>query len=125
VQQALQRRLDFLVEQGLAVRGGSRVAFADDLLATLRNREVTEVCEKLQLATGRRHRLPSERERVSGVYRASVQLMSGRFAMLDEGTGLCLVPWKPLLEQRVGQQVTAVLRGSSVTWNFKQRGVAL
>ena len=50
--------------------------------------------------------------------RHSVQLASGRFAMLDDGMGFSLVPWRPVVEQRLGQQVAAVVRGSSVTWDM-------
>jgi hypothetical protein len=50
---------------------------------------------------------------------------SGRFAMLDDGLGFSLVPWRPVLEQRIGQQLTATIRGDNVIWNFgRQRGVS-
>jgi hypothetical protein len=46
--------------------------------------------------------------------------------MLDDGMGFQLVPWKPVIEPRLGQQLSAVVRGSSVTWNLDlQRGVSL
>ncbi len=38
-----------------------------------------------------------------------------RFAMLDDGIGFRLVPWNPVLEQRVGCKVTAILRGTTTT----------
>ena len=52
--------------------------------------------------TGLVHRAVTEGERVSGVYRRNVLLASDRFAMLDDGTGFSLVPWKPVIEQRLG-----------------------
>jgi Protein of unknown function (DUF3363) len=42
-------------------------------------------------------------------------LASGRFAMLDNGKGFSLVPWRPVIEQRLGQTVTAIMRGGSVS----------
>ena len=39
-------------------------------------------------------------------YRERVTLASGRFAMLDDGLRFQLVPWRPALEQRLGQQVS-------------------
>jgi hypothetical protein len=118
VRDALQERTGFLVEQGLAVRQGSRVALVRNLLATLRDRELAEVGKAIQQQTGLLHRTLSDGEKTSGVYRRSVQLVSGRFAMLDDGMGFSLVPWRPVVEQRLGQQVAAVVRGQSVTWNF-------
>ncbi|MFO1222847.1 MAG: hypothetical protein U1E90_07115 [Burkholderiaceae bacterium] len=35
--------------------------------------------------------------------------------MLDDGIGFRLVPWNPVLEQRVGCKVTAILRGTTTT----------
>ena len=65
-------------------------------------------------------------ERVSGVYRRSVMLASGRFAMLDDGMGFSLVPWRPVLEKHLGQSVAGIARGNSVSWTFgRQRGMGV
>ena len=123
VRDALQDRMDFLVEQGLAERRGSRVVLARNLLSTLRDRELAEVGKVIQHQTGLVHRPLRDGERANGIYRRSVQLVSGRFAMLDDGMGFSLVPWRPVVEQRLGQQVSAIVRGSSVTWELgRQRG---
>jgi type IV secretory pathway VirD2 relaxase len=123
VRGALQDRMGFLVEQGLAERRGSRVVLARNLLASLRDRELAEVGKVIQHQTGLLHRPLREGERANGIYRRSVQLASGRFAMLDDGMGFSLVPWRPVVEQRLGQQVSAIVRGSSVTWELgRQRG---
>jgi type IV secretory pathway VirD2 relaxase len=123
VRGALQDRRDFLVEQGLAERRGARVVLARNLLATLRDRELAEVGKVIQHQTGLRHRPLREGERANGIYRRSVQLASGRFAMLDDGMGFSLVPWRPVVEQRLGQQVSAIVQGASVTWELgRQRG---
>jgi type IV secretory pathway VirD2 relaxase len=123
VRGALQDRMDFLVEQGLAKRRGARVVLARNLLATLRDRELAEVGKVIQHQTGLLHRPLREGERANGIYRRSVLLASGRFAMLDDGMGFSLVPWRPVVEQRLGQQVSAIVRGASVTWELgRQRG---
>ena len=121
VRDALQGRINFLVEQGLAERRGSRVVLARNLLSTLRDRELVAVGKVIQQETGLAHRPLRDGERANGIYRRSVQLASGRFAMLDDGMGFSLVPWRPVVEQRLGQQVAAVVRGSSVTWELGRR----
>ena len=123
VREALRQRSDFLVEQGLAERHSARVVLARNLLATLRDQELAAVGKSLQDATGLSFRPLHNGARVGGLYRRSLQLVSGRFAMLDDGMGFSLVPWKPVVEQRLGQQVSAIVRGSSVTWELgRQRG---
>ncbi|MBT9508676.1 DUF3363 domain-containing protein, partial [Rhodoferax sp.] len=123
VRDAMQNRTGFLVEQGLAERRGERVVLARNLLSTLRDRELAEAGKVIQHQTGLIHRPLRNGERANGVYRRSVQLASGRFAMLDDGIGFSLVPWRPVVEQRLGQQVSAVVHGSSVTWGLgRQHG---
>ena len=123
VRKALRQRSDFLVEQGLAERHGQRVILARNRLGTLRGREIDRAAKTIAAETGLAHRAVADGERVTGTYRRNVQLASGRFAMLDDGMGFSLVPWKPVVEQRLGQQVSAIVRGSSVTWELgRQRG---
>jgi type IV secretory pathway VirD2 relaxase len=101
VRKAMDRRIDRLVEQDLARRQGQRVVFARDLINTLRRRELHEAASKLSADSGLAHRLSTEGEHVSGIYRQRVTLASGRFAMIDDGMGFQLVPWRPALEQRL------------------------
>ena len=126
VKGALEQRVDFLVSQGLAERRAQRVVLARNLLATLRGRDVETAAQALQKETGLVHRPVSDGERVTGVYRRTVLLASGRFAMLDDGMGFSLVPWRPVIEQRLGQTITAVVRGSGASWEFgRQRGPSI
>ena len=60
-------------------------------------------------------------EHVTGVYRRSLMLASGRFAMLDDGIGFTLVPWRPVVERRLGQSVSALVRGEHVSWKFGRK----
>lgn len=126
VRDAMRCREDFLVEQGLAERRGQRIVLARDLLSTLRDRELAAAGKSLQHQTGRTYRRLQEGERAGGIYRRSIQLASGRFALLDDGMGFSLVPWRPVIESRLGHQVCAVVRGQSVTWQLgRQRGMSV
>ncbi len=123
VKDALQQRADFLVEQGLAERRGQRVILARNLLATLRNRELAQAAQDIAAETSLEHCPVADGERVAGIYRRSVMLASGRYAMLDDGMGFSLVPWKPVIEQLLGQQIAATVRGGGVSWEVgRQRG---
>jgi len=123
VRDALRARADFLVNQGLAERRGQRVILARNLLATLRGREIDAAAKTIAAETGLAHRPLANGERATGIYRRDVHLASGRFAMLDDGMGFSLVPWKSVIEQRLGQTMTVVIRGSGVSWEFgRHRG---
>ncbi|WP_459617972.1 DUF3363 domain-containing protein [Bordetella sp. 2513F-2] len=121
--QAMQQRADFLEEQELAQRRGQRVILARNLLSTLRNRELARAATDIAADTGLEHRPVADGQRVAGIYRRSVMLASGRYAMLDDGMGFSLVPWRPVIEQRLGQAMSATVRGSGVSWEFgRNRG---
>ena len=125
--QAMQQRADFLEEQGLAQRRGQRVILARNLLTTLRNRELAQAAKDIAADTGLEHRPVADGQSVAGIYRRSVMLASGRYAMLDDGMGFSLVPWRPVIEQRLGQQLAATVRGGGgVSWEIgRQRGPAI
>ncbi|MCK4123138.1 relaxase/mobilization nuclease and DUF3363 domain-containing protein [Ralstonia pseudosolanacearum] len=126
VKDALRVRADFLVEEGLAERHGQRLILARNLLATLRGRELEKVARGIVAETGLEHRPVTDRQRVGGIYRRSIMLASGRYAMLEDGMGFSLVPWKPVIEQRLGQQLAATVRGGRVSWELgRQRGPSI
>ncbi|MBP2847944.1 relaxase/mobilization nuclease and DUF3363 domain-containing protein [Dickeya oryzae] len=126
VRAALRQRVDFLISQGLAVQEGQRVRLVRNLLATLRQRELEKTAQDIARKTGLVYRSATDGQRISGIYRRSLLLASGRYAMLDDGLGFSLVPWKPVIEPRLGQSMTAIIRGNRVAWEFsRQRGPAI
>ncbi|MBB2185441.1 relaxase/mobilization nuclease domain-containing protein [Gluconacetobacter liquefaciens] len=127
VHEAMAQRIDHLASEGLARRQGERVVFAPDLIGTLRQRDLDQAAARFAVQTGLEHRPAKEGEIVSGVYRQRVALSSGRFAMVDDGLGFQLVPWRPALEQKLGRQVSGTMSpGGSVDWNFgRKRGIGI
>lgn len=121
VRGALQQRVSFLVQQKLAERRGQRVVFARNLLATLRGLELEKAAQDIAAETGMKPRPAAKGERVTGIYRRKVELASGRYAMLDDGMGFSLVPWRPVIEKRLGQQLAAVVRSGGVSWELGRR----
>ncbi|WP_236213062.1 relaxase/mobilization nuclease and DUF3363 domain-containing protein [Metapseudomonas otitidis] len=122
VRQAIQQRADFLVEQGLAERQGQRVILARNLLAALRNRELSQTAREIAAETGLVYRPLHEGQRVAGIYRRSIMLASGRYAVLDDGKGFSLVPWKGVAERYLGQSVSVTISGPGATWDV-YRGI--
>jgi hypothetical protein len=116
VRAALAEREKFLVGEGLAERRDQRVHLARNLLTTLRSRDLENAAGKIQAETGLPYRPTVDGERVSGTFRRSVILASGRFAMIDDGFGFSLFPWRSVLADRRGQLMTAVCRRDYVSW---------
>ena len=115
VKYALRQRADFLVNQGLAEWRGQRVVLTRNLFATLRGLEIAKVAHDIAAETGLEHRPVCQGQRLTGVYRRSLMLASGRYAMLEDAMGFSLVPWKPVIEHRLGQQISAIVTASGVS----------
>jgi hypothetical protein len=46
---------------------------------------------------------------------------SERFAVVEDGLGFSLVPWKPALERHLGRHVSGLARAETVDWNFGRK----
>ncbi len=127
VREAMAARADHLVSAGLARRQGQTVIFQRDLLDTLAKRELEDAAQAISARTGLPHRPSASGELVSGTYRERLDLSSGRFAMIDDGLGFQLVPWRPAIEQSLGRHVTGTLTpGGAVDWTLgRSRGLGL
>jgi hypothetical protein len=124
---AMERRADNLILEGLARRQGQRMMFARGLLATLRKRDLEEAAARISGDSGLEYRPAAESEHFSGTYRQRITLASGRFAMIDDGLGFQLVPWRPALEQHLERHVSGTMTpGGGVEWSFgRKRGLEL
>ncbi len=99
---------------------------ARDMLSTLRARDLEEAGRAVAQQIGLTYR-PAGDGRVSGTYVRAVDRPSGRFAILDDGAGsFALVPWRPVIEQRLGQSISATVQGSGVSWELgRARGLSI
>ncbi len=127
VQEAMQRRAEHLIEQGLAERQARGIVYARNLIGTLRRQEVEALGQKLADDTGLPFQSSGSGEYVAGTYRQRLLLASGRFAMIDDGLGFRLVPWSPSLERHLGRHVSGIVRDDGgIDWGFgRKRGLGL
>jgi type IV secretory pathway VirD2 relaxase len=127
VRNAMDRRAEHLVGQGLAERQKRGVSFQPGLIDTLRGRELDAAAARIAAETGRPQVKPESGEYVTGTYQRRLTLATGRFAMIDDGLGFSLVPWSPSLEKQLGRHVSGVARGDGgIDWSFgRKRGIGL
>jgi type IV secretory pathway VirD2 relaxase len=125
---ALARRRRWLADKGYATDvGDGRIRISRDVVQRLEARDVERTGRALAAERGRAWQPALPGNQVAGTLVGSTQLASGRFAMLDDGLGFSLVPWRPALEQHVGRMVSGVaLPGGDVSWSLgRRRGLGL
>lgn len=124
---AMAQRADVLIERGLARRFGERVVLSRGVLDTLQSRDLAATSARLATETGLTPKAAATGDTVDGVYRRRVDLASGRFAMIDDGLGFQLVPWRPRLDVSLGRAVSGVvLPSGEVQWGrSRSRGLDL
>ena len=127
IRDAMTARADQLVARGLARRQSQQLLFTRAMLDKLQTQEVGDSIGAIANRTGLAHRPSAAGEYVTGVYRERVTLASGRFAMIDDGVGFQLVPWRPALDQHLGQAITGTMNArGGVDWSFgRSRGLGI
>ena len=110
VAEAVRRRQQWLVEQGLADK--------PDRLAVLRRRELQRVAGQLSRELGSHFAEADSRFPIEGTYRRSVLVGNVRMAVIENSREFTLVPWRPVLERQIGKQVSGIMRGDDVSWSF-------
>jgi type IV secretory pathway VirD2 relaxase len=119
VRQAMVRRQQWLIEQGLADQRGDQVLYRGDLDERLQRAELSSAAARLSKELRLDFAEPVPGERISGVVRRRVNLNSGSFAVVENSREFALVPWRPVLERQLGREVSGVMRSSgSISWTF-------
>jgi hypothetical protein len=65
-------------------------------------------------------RLPNEGERVTRVFTGTTLLVSGKYALIDNDHEFTLVPWQPVMDERLGRQIGGVVRESGISWDSER-----
>nr|WP_301274200.1 DUF3363 domain-containing protein [Acetobacter senegalensis] len=127
VTEARKQRQDVLIERGDAWRDRERqVRYRKGLLATLERRELDRVGQELGPSRGTSYRTITDGEKMRGTVKEKVRLASGPYALVENAQEFVLVPWKPVIDNRIGQEIAGVMRAGAMDWQLgRQRGLGL
>ncbi|WP_112309309.1 relaxase/mobilization nuclease domain-containing protein [Pseudogemmobacter bohemicus] len=127
VREAMDQRREHHVEHGDATRSrDGRIFYRRNLLATLREREVANFGAEMAASKVLPFRAAADGETVSGKFTGTVQLTSGKFAIVEKSHEFTLVPWRPVIDRQLGREIMGVVQGGSVSWQLgRQKGLGL
>jgi hypothetical protein len=118
--QVMRQRLAYFIDHGLAERSGAQVTLKGNLMSTLQSWEIGAVALSIAADTGLTYRDTHGGQSTRGIYPGPLDLASGRFAMLDDGLGFSLVPWRPVMDQQLGRELRDIAVGGNVNWDFSR-----
>jgi type IV secretory pathway VirD2 relaxase len=133
VKAALDKRKRALVDAGhVTDLGNGHVRAPKDLIQRLEAADIEQAGKALAAERGLQWRPAVPGNYVTGQLVGSTQLSSGRFAIIetltgDGGLGFSLVPWQPVLDNRIGQHISGLMRNDGgIEWSFgRKRGLGL
>jgi type IV secretory pathway VirD2 relaxase len=126
VRKALERRRQWLIQQGFAEVDGDVVRYRSDLVEILERRELKRVAAVLSRELGSRFAEATTGERIEGICSRAVPVGDKKFALIQMSQEFTLVPWRPVLERQVGREVSGIVRDSgTISWTIgRSRGLS-
>ncbi|MCB1520454.1 MAG: relaxase/mobilization nuclease and DUF3363 domain-containing protein [Hyphomicrobiaceae bacterium] len=126
VRDAIDLRREHHIDRGDATPGpNGGTLYRRNLLATLRAREIELIGGELAATKNLPFRAATDGEKIGGKFTGTVQLSSGKFAVVEQSHEFTLVPWRPVIDRQLGKGVSGVVQGGSVSWHMRSRGLSL
>src|SRR6185312_14438311 len=122
---ALRQRRAWLIAEGLAHEEAGCTLYRRDMLTHLQAQEIAETGAAYGGTLGKRY-VPAGGGQIEGVYREPLQLVSGKFAVIEKARDFTLVPWRPVLDRELGKNVRGMMRGDAISWTLgRSRGQSI
>lgn len=122
---ALAARRRWLLAQGIGSESDDGFAIDRDRLRLLARSSIEDAAERIAHELGKSHAPAQIGDRISGQFSRAVDLPAGRFAIIERSREFALVPWREVLEQRRGMEITGLVRATGIYWELgKTRGIS-
>ncbi|MBZ0261412.1 MAG: DUF3363 domain-containing protein [Hyphomicrobiales bacterium] len=119
---ALVRRRQWLLAQGLgAVDSANTFLPQPRMLDQLRQRDLRQAGQILSKELGLTMAQFVEGERIDGTFSRSIDLPSGKYAVIQKSMDFTLVPWRPELESFRGMRLSGTTSGQGISWDWSRR----
>lgn len=118
VGEAQARRRQWLIAEGFAEETDGVTSYRKGMMAALQRRELLRVAGQLSDELNLPFVEATSGARIDGVFRRPVDLVSGRYALIEKSREFTLVPWRPVLEPHIGKPVSGLMRGDGISWTI-------
>jgi Protein of unknown function (DUF3363) len=88
------------------------------LSSSLQRRELLRVAGPISKELGKPFAETQTGDAIEGWLARRIDLVSGKFALVEKSREFTLVPWTPVLEKQIGIQVGGIMRADGINWRF-------
>ncbi|MDG4882015.1 relaxase/mobilization nuclease RlxS [Mesorhizobium sp. WSM4884] len=118
VREAQSRRRQWLIAQSLAREDQDRIVYRTNMISVLRQRELNRVAGQLSEEFGMPYAEAQTGDRIQGTLRRSIELASGKYAVVEKSREFTLVPWRPALDRQIGKDVSGIMGREGISWTI-------
>ena len=119
IRPALSQRVDALTRMGIELDENGKLP--DGALDKLRAIDLQDAADRIGKTLGKSYRPLGQSRRVEGIFRETVERPSGKFAVIERSREFTLVPWRPIMDRRMGKSIVGRLSGSGISWDVTGR----
>jgi type IV secretory pathway VirD2 relaxase len=122
VASAVVRRRQWLVAEGMGrVDTANTFQPQPRMSDQLRQRDLRQASQILSKELGLANARAVEGERIDGTFNRSVNLASGKYAVVEKSKEFTLVPWRPEMEQFRGKTLSGTAGSQGINWDWNVR----
>ncbi|MGB6230160.1 MAG: DUF3363 domain-containing protein [Litorimonas sp.] len=117
--EALERRRQSLEKMGFAFE--QHEALPKEALGRLEAMDLQDAGAELSEKIGKPYAASGVSRRIEGIYREAVERPSGTFAVIERARDFTLVPWRPIMERRLGKSISGRVSAGGISWDATGR----
>jgi type IV secretory pathway VirD2 relaxase len=129
VASAKATRRQWLISNGLGTVGTTGTFQPQPhMLEQLRQRDLRQASQVLSKELGFVSAQLGEGDRIDGTFSRSVNLASGKYAVIQKSKEFTLVPWRPEMDQFRGKALSGTAGGQGINWDWnagRSRGLGI
>ena len=95
-------------------------------LDTLERLDLDAAGKRLSDHLGKPYKAAPKSGPISGIFRETVKLPSGKYALVEKSKEFTLVPWRETIDRNLGKLIAGVMKGQTISWTLtKARGQSI
>lgn len=119
IQASAAKRIEMLKGAGLEI--GRDGKLPTHTLSRLKDMDLQDAGENLSKSLGKPYVAAQTKGHIDGTYVQTIDRPSGKFAIIERSREFTLVPWRPVMERRLGQSISGTIGGGGISWDVTGR----